>query len=253
MVSLHADHVVKDEEAFRHAVCASVGAARQGHLVTIGIVPTYPETGFGYIEREGLLDTWEGAPIYRVSRFTEKPALAAAVEFLATGRYSWNSGYFTWTLAQFLSEFDRQLPDSGARVRAIARGSDTLSAADAAALWEGIRPVSIDVGIMEHAADVAVVPAEMGWSDVGSWAAIYDVLDKDDDGNVRSGSAEHLAIGSRNTLVHSSGGRVIATVGVEDLIVVDTGDAILVLRRDKAQDVGRLVARLREQGRDELL
>ncbi len=252
MVSLHADHVVQDEAAFRRAIVASTTVARQGTLVTVGIVPTHPETGFGYIERGDLLWREQGINVFRVSRFREKPALEQAVAFLETGRFYWNSGYFTWTLSQILEEFARQLPELRRQIDAISL-ADSPMEPQARAIWEEIRPVSIDVGIMEHAERVAVVPAEMGWSDVGSWAAIYDVSEKDVDGNVQIGAGERLQIDTRNTLVHSSPGRMVATVGVDDLVIVDTGDALLVLHRDRAQDVGKLVERLRSEGRDSLL
>jgi mannose-1-phosphate guanylyltransferase len=252
MVSLHADHMVRDEEAFRRSICASTLVARRGTLVTVGIVPTHPDTGFGYIERGEVIGRELGIDAYRVTRFTEKPVLARAIEFLATGRFYWNSGYFTWSLEQILSEFERQLPDLRRQIDVVGSAPD-LRDPGVRAVWEQIRPVSIDVGIMEHAASVAVVPADMGWSDVGTWAAIYDVLDKDGEGNVHVGVAERLDIGSRNTLVHSAVNRVIATVGVEDLVIVDTGDALLILKRDHAQDVGKLVDRLRAESRQSLL
>ncbi|MHB1319745.1 MAG: mannose-1-phosphate guanylyltransferase [Anaerolineae bacterium] len=252
MVSLHADHVVKDEEAFRRAIVASTIVARDGALVTVGIVPTHPETGFGYIERGEMLAREQGIDVYRVTRFTEKPDLERAVAFLSTGRFYWNSGYFTWTLEQILSEFGRQLPALLEQIESVGRFADPTGS-EARAVWDRIVPVSIDVGIMEHARHVAVVPAEMGWSDVGSWAAIYDVLDKDSEGNVQVGSGERLDIGSHNTLVHSTLNRMVATVGVDDLVIVDTGDALLILKREHAQDVGRLVERLRAEGRAALL
>ena len=251
MVSVHADHVVKDEEAFRRAICASTVVARCGSLVTVGIVPTGPETGFGYIERGDWAAREQDADIYRVVRFTEKPAYDRAVEFLATGRYYWNSGYFTWTLERILSEFERQQPELREQIDRVGRAADPLGP-EARDAWEAIRPVSIDTGIMEHADNVAVVPVEMGWSDVGSWAAIYDVLDKDELGNAQIGGTA-LSVGSRNNLVHSTAGRAIATVGVENLVIVDTGDALLVLHRDHAQDVGKLVETLRQLGRDDIL
>lgn len=251
MVSLHADHVVKDEETFRRAICTSTLVARRGTLVTVGIVPTHPETGFGYIERGELLAREQGIDVYSVSRFTEKPDLERAIAFLSTGRFYWNSGYFTWTLERILSEFERQLPELLRQIEIVGRADSPTDAARA--VWDQIRPVSIDVGIMERAEHVAVVPAEMGWSDVGSWAAIYDVLEKDSEGNVQVGAGERLDVGSRNTLVHSTVNRMVATVGVEDLVIVDTGDALLILKRDCAQDVGKLVERLRAEGRTALL
>ncbi len=252
MVSLHADHMVQDEEAFRRAICASTLVARRGALVTVGIVPTHPETGFGYIERGELISRELGVEVFEVTRFTEKPDLAHALEFCATGRFYWNTGYFTWTLERILAEFARQLPELRARLDVVGTADDP-TASKAREAWEQIEPVSIDVGIMEHAQGVAVVPAEMGWSDVGSWAALYDVLEKDSQGNALVGIGEWIALDSRGTLVHSSVSRLIATVGVDNLVVVDTGDALLILQRDHAQDVGSLVEQLRAEGRHTLL
>jgi mannose-1-phosphate guanylyltransferase len=252
MISLHADHMVKDEEAFRRSIYASTIIARRGTLVTVGIVPTHPDTGFGYIERGDVIARELGIDAYQVTRFTEKPVLARAIEFLATGGYYWNSGYFTWSLEQILSEFARQLPELWHQIDVVGNAPD-LSEPGVREVWDQIRPVSIDVGIMEHAERVAVVPADMGWSDVGTWAAIYDVLEKDSEGNAHVGVAERLDVGSRNTLVHSAVNRMIATVGVEDLVIVDTGDALLIVKRDHAQDVGKLVERLRAEGRQSLL
>lgn len=252
MVSVHADHMVADEEAFRRAIRAAVATAQRGFLVTVGIVPTHPETGFGYIERGELLGTEEGTDVYRVSRFTEKPALLQAQGFVASGRYYWNSGYFAWTLDHILLEYQRLLPNLYAQLDIIGTADD-IGSPRIQGIWEQIEPVTIDVGIMEHARHVAVVPAEMGWSDVGSWAAIYEVLAKDANGNVTAGAGEHLALDTRNTLVHAAGGRLIATIGIENLVIVDTGDALLVMDRARAQEVGALVERLRAEGRAALL
>ncbi len=252
MVSVHADHMVADEEAFRNSIRAAVATARRGFLVTVGIVPTHPETGFGYIERGEALGREQGIEVYRVSRFTEKPALPKAQEFVASGRFYWNSGYFAWTLDHILLEYQRLLPNLHAQLDIIGT-ADSIRSPRIQGVWEQIQPVTIDVGIMEQARHVAVVPAEMGWSDVGSWAAIYDVLAKDAQGNIAAGVGEHVAIGTSNTLVHGQSGRLIATIGVEGLVIVDTGDALLVMDRARAQEVGALVERLRAEGRDALL
>lgn len=251
MVSVHADHMVADEESFRNAIRAAVATARRGFLVTVGIVPSHPETGFGYIERGDPMGCEHGISVYRVARFTEKPILAKAQEFVASGRYYWNSGYFAWTLESILAEYQRLLPELSTHLDAVSAVS--ASPSEAADTWQQIKPVSIDVGIMEQARQVAVAPAEMGWSDVGSWAAIYDVLAKDADGNVAAGQGEHVAIGTTNTLVQSQTPRLIATIGVEGLVIVDTGDALLVMDRARAQEVGALVEWLRAHGRGELL
>jgi mannose-1-phosphate guanylyltransferase len=252
MVSVHADHVVLDERAFRRAVWAAALAARRDTLVTVGIVPSYAETGFGYVQRGAALEPSHGCEIYEVARFTEKPGHELASAFVQSGEYYWNTGYFAWTLEAILREFARQLPALYAQLQQVGAAQSPLEL-QAQAVWSQIRPVSIDVGIMEHAERVAVVPADMGWSDVGSWAAIYEVSAKDDMGNVRIGGGPQLNVDSRNTLVHATAGRMVATVGVQDLVIVDTGDALLVLARDRAQDVARIVEQLRAEGPQELL
>ena len=188
MISLHADHVVRNEDGFRHALVAAVSAARRDYMVTIGIVPSYPETGFGYIERADLLGKHGEQPVYRVARFTEKPHLELAREFVSSGRFYWNTGYFTWTLDRILGEFLRLQPVMLAQLKDVADALDTPEGVRAAScLWGQIQPVTIDVGIMEHARDVAVLPCDLGWNDVGSWAALFDILGCDSAQNVSDG------------------------------------------------------------------
>ncbi|MFH1086835.1 MAG: sugar phosphate nucleotidyltransferase [Chloroflexota bacterium] len=248
MVSVHADHAVQDEEAFRRAIRAAATTARMGYLVTVGIVPSGPDTGFGYIERREQVATEEGLPVYRVSRFTEKPPLEQAREFVASGRYYWNAGYFAWTIDNIVSEFARLLPEMHARLDTMA----TMDAADSAAIWDQINPNTIDVGIMEQARQVAVVPCEMGWNDVGSWAAMYDISPRDAQGNVRLGQGEVVAVDTTNTLIYGER-RLVAAVGLEDMVIVDTEDALLILPRSRAQEVGELVKQLRGRGLAEYL
>jgi mannose-1-phosphate guanylyltransferase len=241
MVSLHADHVVALEERFRDALRAAVAVARDGHIVTIGIIPAYPETGFGYIERAEPLPPAAGQEVYRVARFTEKPPPERARQFVESGRYYWNTGYFAWTLGGILGEFRRSLPELYDRLQRIAPagvGTET---------WEGITPVTIDVGIMERGRDLAVIPCDLGWSDIGSWAALHDILPGDSQGNVLLGGTRHIGIDTSNCLINGED-RLIATVGLEEMIVVDTGDVLLILPKDRAQDVSALVRELRARG-----
>jgi len=253
MISLHADHVVREEERFRQALITSVAAARRGYLVTIGIVPSYPETGFGYIERADQLGQREGQQVYRVARFTEKPHLDLARDFVASGRFYWNTGYFTWTLDRILGEFLRLQPTMFAQLKDVADTLETPEGVQAAScLWGQIEPTTIDVGIMEHARDVAVLPCDLGWNDVGSWAAMFDILGHDSSNNVIMGGAQHVGLDTTDSLVYSEG-RLVATIGLRDMIVVDTGDALLVLPKERAQEVSALVKALRAQGLDRYL
>ena len=249
MVSLHADHAIVDEKSFCTALTVAVGAARRGYLVTVGIVPGYPETGFGYIERGQFLLREHDLRVYRVARFAEKPPLARAEQFVASGRFYWNAGYFAWTLDNILEEFQRLLPETTARLDAMVGATDPRSAEH---IWEQIEPITIDVGIMEQARKVAVVPCDMGWSDVGSWAALYSLLPHDAEGNVVMGEGRHVGMGTSGSLIRS-GRRLVATIGMEDVVIIDTEDALLVLPKKRAQDVSALVRLLRSQGLSEYL
>ena len=248
MISLHADHAIADEQAFRETLMAAVVSARRGHLVTVGIVPSRPETGYGYIERGSLLDETHGRQVFEVARFTEKPPLSKARDFVATGRYYWNAGYFVWTLDSILAEFRRLLPE----VHALLQSAATLEGAAGESAWNAIPPTTIDVGIMERANRVAVVAGEMGWSDIGSWATIHALSNPGEDGNATLGACTHVSLGSANSLICSEK-RLVATIGLDGIVLVETEDAILLLPMDRAQDVGKLVAELRSRGLTEFL
>ncbi len=254
MGSFHADHLVRDEEAFRAAVRAAAAVAREGYLVTIGISPTAPETGYGYIRQGAALGDHDAC---RVEEFKEKPPRAVAEEYLASGRYLWNAGMFVWRTATLLEELARQLPDLHAGLARIAADWDTPRGVEMlAAVWPTLPKVTIDHGIMEGAAAwgrVATVPGRFGWNDVGDWDTLARVLAAGDDGNIVLGGDRaglHLAIETRNSLIAPVGGRIVATLGLEDIVVVDTADAVLVCPRSRAQDVKKLVDALKAQGRD---
>ncbi len=251
MVSLHADHVVADADAFRRGLQAAIATARQGHLVTVGIVPSQPETGFGYIERGAQIDPPTDPPAYAVARFVEKPPLDDARAFVAAGRYYWNAGYFAWTLDAILGAFGKHLPATYQALEAIVSSptEDTDAIAEA---WNGIVPVTIDVGIMEQATDVAVVPCDMGWNDVGSWAAVYGMLAHDGDATAVMACKGLVPIDSAGNLIHADG-KLVATIGIHDLVIVDTPDALLIMPRDRAQQVSELVKLLRARGHQEQL
>ena len=253
MISLHADHLVREEERFRQALITAVEAARRDYLVTIGIVPGYPETGFGYIERADILGQRGEQPVYRVARFTEKPQMELAREFVSSGRYYWNTGYFTWTLDRILGEFLRLQPLMFSQLKDVADVLDTPEGVQAAScLWAQIQPTTIDVGIMEHARDVAVLPCDLGWSDIGSWAALFDALACDGAHNVIMDGTQHIGLDTSDCFVYSKD-KLVATVGLRGMVVVDTGDALLVLPKDRAQEVATLVKELRARGLDRYL
>jgi mannose-1-phosphate guanylyltransferase len=252
MISLHADHVIVQEERFREALLAAVITARSGYLVTIGIVPNAPETGFGYIERGDLLAREVGQEIYHVARFREKPSPDQAQEFVATGRFYWNTGYFAWTLDTILDEFRRSLPETAAHLEGVVASDVAGERACSLDIWNQIAPVTIDVGIMERAAKVALIPCDLGWNDVGSWAALLDMLPRDTEGNVVLGQGQHVGLGTSRSLIYSEH-RLVTTIGLEDMIVVDVGDAVLILPKSRAQDVSALVKELRARGLEQYL
>ncbi|MFP3895279.1 MAG: mannose-1-phosphate guanylyltransferase [Anaerolineales bacterium] len=249
MISLHADHAIRHEGRFRDALRAAAATARKGHLVTVGIVPTHPEAGFGYIERGSALFEEQGISIYRVARFREKPPLEQAREFVKSGRFYWNAGYFAWTLDNLLEEFQRLLPEMYARLDTM---TGRISTEIVDTLWHQIQPVTIDVGIMEQARKVAVVPCDMGWSDVGNWATLHEILEKDENGNVILMDEQHVGMDTKNCLIHSKG-KLVATIGLEGMVIVNTPDALLILPKERAQEVGTLVDKLDAQGLEEYL
>ncbi len=252
MISLHADAYIKDEERFRQVLLAAVEAAERDHLVTIGITPPHAETGFGYIQRGERLARLNGQDVYRVVRFTEKPDAATAQRFVETGEYYWNSGMFIWKLSRIMAEMELHQPQLAAQLREIQGALGTPEEeAVTERVWGEVRSQSIDVAIMERAQDVAVVPADIGWSDVGSWDALADILDPDEQGNVVRGAGRYLGVDTKDTFIYSEG-RLVATLGLEGMVVVDTGDAILVCPKERAQDVKLLVNRLKAEGHGDL-
>jgi len=247
LLMLPADHLITDTAAFAAAVERALPAAREGWLVTFGIRPDRAETGFGYIRRGAALD----ADAFRVERFVEKPDLATAEGYLADGGFDWNSGMFLFRAARYLEELGSHQPAMLAAVRA----AHAKAAADLdfvrvdKAAFAAVPEDSIDYAVMEKTARAAVVPVACGWSDIGSWSALWLAGAHDADGNLREGDT--LVVDTRNSLLRSHGRHLVATVGVEDLVVVSTPDATLVARRDAAQDVKRIVAQLKAAGRSE--
>jgi mannose-1-phosphate guanylyltransferase len=253
--SFAADHVIRDIAAFHEAVGAAVAAARAGDIVTLGMRPDHPSTSFGYI-RMGELLSRPGAPsVHRVARFVEKPDAATAARYLGEGGYRWNAGMFVARADVLLAELRLNRPglyDGIARL-AEAWGTPRRDAV-LDAVWPGLDKVAIDYAIAEPAADagrVAVVPASFGWDDVGDWASLATLLPSATGMRVL-GDEELLLIRDAEGVAVTSSGRLIAVLGLEDVVVVDTPDALLVTRRDRAQDVKGLVEALTTLGRDEL-
>lgn len=252
MGSFAADHYVADPATFQRAVRAGLRAASEGYLVTIGVPAHYPETGYGYIRVGEPLFVEEGLTVHRVQQFKEKPDLATAEAYVRSGEYCWNASMFLWRVDVFLHALRELLPEVYAPLAAIAAcwGSPERDRCFAE-IWPTIPEVTIDHGIMEKAAEVAVVPADFGWADLGDWHGLARLLADEADDSVVLG-CEHLGLDTRATLIYGSR-RLVVTLGVEDLVIVDTDDVLLVAHRSRAQDVRGIVRRLEELGRYELL
>ena len=250
MVALPADHVIRDGEVFLETLRVGKTVAGEGYLVTIGIRPTRPETGYGYIALKDRVDEERGIVPYRVERFVEKPDLPRAKRFLRSGRYLWNSGIFIWKVSTFLEEMERHMPDLyGALLRieeALRRGDQE----EADRIYLGLAPISVDYGIMERSHRIKALPGLFEWNDVGSWRAMEDLLARDEKGNVVVGNV--MAIESRDSILYG-GERLLAVLGVEGMVVVDTEDATLVCPKERAQDVRRVVEALKREGSEHCL
>jgi len=241
LLVLPSDHVVRDADAFRNAVRVAMPAAEAGALVTFGIVPNAPETGFGYIQAAA------GDGVRKVLRFVEKPDAATAQSYLGAGGYFWNSGMFLLRAWRYLEELQRFRPEIVDAVRAAfegaARDGDFIRLDKQA--FSSCPSDSIDYAVMEKTDAAMVLPVDIGWNDVGSWSALWDVSEQDGDGNAHHGDV--IAIDSRNSYAYAQ--RLVALVGVDDLVVVETDDAVLVARKDKVQQVKDVVATLKSQQR----
>ncbi len=250
---LPADHVIPQTENFQRALRAAEVAAQAGYLVTLGIHPTFAHTGYGYIKRnqEITLPTPAALPIYQVERFLEKPDLVTAEAFLADGNYFWNGGIFISRVDQMMAEIERQLPDVYRQLQEIIASFGQPDEEERMAhAWEAMPNISIDYGIMEGAQRVAMVPLDAGWNDVGSWDALTGVIALDNQQNCIAGG-ETLTIESSGNIIYSE--RLIALIGVNDLAIIDTGDALLIGHKSQMQKVKHVVDQLREQGRTDLL
>jgi mannose-1-phosphate guanylyltransferase/mannose-6-phosphate isomerase len=245
LLVLPADHVIRDVPAFHQAVHAALGAAQQGQLVTFGIVPTTPETGYGYIQRGPA----SGA-VFRIARFIEKPSAAVAKEFLSSREYYWNSGMFLFGARRYLEELGRLAPaiaSACAEAFAAAKADLDFARIDPK-LFQACPADSIDYAVMEKTSDAVVVPLAAGWSDVGSWAALHEASEPDAHGNVSRGDV--ICEDSQGCYLYSES-RLVSAVGLKDHVVIETKDAVLVAPRNRVQDVKKLVFRLKEQGRYE--
>jgi len=248
MMVLPSDHLIGLEDIYINTLKKAARVAEQnGNLVTIGITPEYPETGYGYIN----FGSEDESGAYRVKRFVEKPDLATAEMYFTSGKYLWNSGMFVWKLSTILDNIKRLMPDiyEGAVKIGEAYGTDSFNEV-LVREFTAFRSESVDFGIMEKAENIYTIPGSFGWDDVGSWLAVERINKTDSDKNYITGDV--ISVASRHTTV-CGGKRLIAAVGLEDVIIVDTDDAVLVCSKNSTQDVKKVIAQLREQGRNELV
>ena len=251
MAVLTADHHIGKADVFREVVQAALEFAQQEYIVTLGIRPTWPSTDYGYIEQNGLVGTANGYKAYQAQRFVEKPNLNNAQTMLSLGNYSWNSGMFIWKVSVIMAEIRQQMPELYSNLQRIA---DLIGKPEyeqeLLPIWSAIIKQTIDYGVMEHAKNVLVIPADMDWMDVGTWMSLKSLLPSDDKANSIKGDV--ILRDSVNTLVIGST-RLITGLGLKDLIIIDTPDALMICDINQAGDVRELVKTLKEQGRQDLV
>lgn len=255
MAILPADHLIKNDAHLRQLLQSAFEVAEQDFLVTLGITPTYPATGYGYIQNGEALGNFRGLSAFQVAQFKEKPDQADAEKFIADGDHVWNSGMFIWQVDTILAEFERQMPDLFLKLKKI---DDSWKTSDRdvtlQSVWPTIDPQTIDYGIMENAFKTAVVPSlDLGWNDVGSWDSLFEALESDQEGNIFL-RGESVTFDTQGTLIcEESADRLIVTIGVKDLIVIDSGNAVLICDRKHAQQVRDAVNYLKKNERKDYL
>lgn len=253
MIVLASDHVIADDEIFTDTFLAAAEAVSgTPYLATIGLVPRRPETGFGYIHLGSGLFQVNGHPIYQVAAFVEKPDYDRALFFVNDGNYLWNSGMFVWQVTTILSAFERYMPDL---YHGLYRIGESLGTPDETGVITGVyntlKSITIDYGMMEVAENVVTLRGEFRWSDVGNWMALRDVVDADSDENIVIGDL--LNLDSTGCIIRTPSGKLIATIGLKDTIIIDTDNALLVCPIDRAQEVKKIVERLQDEGKETYL
>jgi mannose-1-phosphate guanylyltransferase len=249
------DHYIRNRDLFHFLLRTGFEVAKENYLVTLGISPTFPSTAYGYIQQGEALDGEYRYPVYKVQRFREKPDQETAQQLLRSGDHSWNSGMFIWRADAILAEIEKQMPELFRAIDEISSVWDTPSQEDVLQEhWHGLKNQTIDYGVMEQAERVAVLPAGgLGWNDIGSWDSLFEVLLPDMNGNVTT-NAQHLALDTHNTLVYSDDEqRLVVTIGLDDMVVVDAGDVLMICKADQSQKVRDVVEHLRKHHQEKYL
>jgi mannose-1-phosphate guanylyltransferase len=253
MVSLHSDHHVAHPETLRNALVGAAGLAQKGRLATLGIVPSEPHTGLGYIRRGETLGAANGFAAYSIARFVEKPDYATAKTYVESGEYYWNTGMFVWNTATILSEMAALMPALYAQLTGLQATLGTRQEKAAQTrVWQDLPVEQIDFGVMEKTRLGAVVAVDnMGWNDIGDWNSMNDICSADEHGNITIGQVEGVDLS--NCIIVGTGKRMIGAIGLKDMVIVETDDAILVCPRQRAQDVRKLVDKLRAAKKEKYL
>jgi len=247
-----ADHVIQKEKEFRQILEAAAKVASEGpNVVTIGIKPTHAHTGYGYIQMTEDRRTIDGIEVHEVASFREKPDIKTAEEYVSSWHYVWNSGMFVWSAKTILDLFRDHAPDI---YELLARYDSAIGTPNESRVFEEIYEafpsISVDYAILEQAANISVIPASIGWNDLGSWASLHEMMDTDDEGNAIVG--DHVGFDSHNCLIHAKD-RLIATIGLDNMIVVDTGDVVLIMPSGRSQDIKQLLDELKKEGKEKYL
>lgn len=257
IINLASDQLINDEEQFVNSMLAAADVAKEGkYFVTVGITPTFAHTGLGYIQAGEKFETQRDLPVHKVDGFREKPDQKTAQEFLALGNYYWNANLYTWTSAMILEEFEQLAPHHTPHIRAIMESVGKPNFVQVLTTeYSKAKEEQIDTAISEKTHRLAVIPGNFGWTDIGSWNVVHDEVQKDKEGNAlisREEGADWFRIDTTNSLV-STGKKQIVTIGLDGVIVVDTPDALLVSRKERAQDVKKVVEKLKADQKNELL
>lgn len=257
VVNSASDHVITDEKEFVKVMEAAVEEAQSGeNLVAVGITPTGPETGFGYIKiGDHLRKTQTGLPVFKVDSFTEKPNATTARAFISTGKYFWNANMYVWSSQALQKAFKEYMPEMFELTKSLTTLSSEKFHEALPEMYKKAQSISIDYAISEKATNLLLIPGDFGWNDVGDWKVVYELAQKDLVGNVTisdEDSVKALCINSENNLIHTDG-RLIGLIGVNDMIVIDTPEILLVVPKERSQDVKKLVERLKEEGKKEYL
>jgi mannose-1-phosphate guanylyltransferase len=251
VINLASDHIATDEKEFVHVLeTAADVASKKTDLVAVGITPTFPHSGLGYIKIGEEVGKQNRLPVFHVDSFTEKPNVATAKAFIATGKYFWNACNYVWSAQALIDAFRRFSPDILETMEPILAAVDTPDFMNVATeSYEKVEKIAIDYAISEKADNLVLIPGDFGWNDIGDWKVVYDLHEKNESGNVimcKDEKGQVVCHDSRNNLVHTHD-RLIALVGMEDTVVVDTGEILLVMPRDKSQDVKKIVEKLKEE------